>query len=196
MRADLTDAALCTLSQGGDDRATDRLARRYDRIATGAATAYFIPGCERDDVRQEARLGLLTAIATFQPARGVPFEPFARLCVNAHLITALKTARRFKRRVLDESVRIGFSDNGDPIEIADLLPSPLCRDPYVIAAEKERLASVLDRMKTLSPLERRAVLGLANGLTYVEISAAGGGEKMKAIDNAVQRGRRKLEEAA
>lgn len=196
MWADLTDAALCILSQGGDDRATDRLARRYERIATGAATAYFIPGCERDDVRQEARLGLLTAIATFQPARGVPFEPFARMCVNAHLITALKHARRFKRMVLDEAVRIGVSENGYPIEIADLLPSPLSRDPYVIAADKEHLGRLLRRMKSLSPFERRSVIGLANGLTYAQISAAGDGENMKAIDNAVQRARRKLREAA
>lgn len=191
----LSDAKLCALAQSGDSQASDVLMHRHGDIAGAIAHEYFAHGHDYDDFRQEAFIGLHAAVVGFRPGNA-SFRTFAALCVRRQVITFLKTMRRFKHRVLDESVRVATSEQGEVIAISDLLPSTLCRDPHLVYVEKERLLAVLERMRTLSPLERRSVMGLANGFTYMQISEALGGASHKQIDNATQRARLKLRDAA
>lgn len=191
----LTDERLAGLAQAGDRDATDELMRRYEHKVLWIASNYYLPGATIDDVRQEARLGLLKAIRTFKPDRGATFSSFARLAMTAEVVTALISATRLKHRPLNESARVGTTDDGDEVVIGDFLASPFCRDPYLIVIEKEWLAAIFQRMKEMTPLERRSLMGITNGLSYQHLAAALGTHP-KAIDNAAQRARLKLRDAA
>jgi DNA-directed RNA polymerase specialized sigma24 family protein len=62
----------------------------------------------------------------------------------------------------------------------------------LIGAEVTR--TVEYAMTRLTPLERRSVEGVAGGLSYIEVSKRWGCAA-KTVDNAAQRGRRKIREA-
>lgn len=177
-------------AKSGDLRAMDRIVRHYNGLCHSVAHEYFFPGSSHEDVAQEARLGLVKAVDSFDLASLVPFERFARLCIERNVITGLKAAQRGKHGVLNDSARWGKTDAGEDIEVVDLLPSPFSVDPYRVIVAKERLAALLTGVKKLSPTERRALLGIANGLAYEQIGP------YKQVDNALQRARLKLRDAA
>jgi RNA polymerase sporulation-specific sigma factor len=185
-----TDEQLVIRAQNGSHRAKAVLVARYDQLATGIASQYFLAGGDRDDLRQEARIGLLKAVRDYRIGAGTSFKTFAALCALRQVITAVKTATRAKHRPLTDSARVGVSESGEPIEILDLLPSELCLDPYLIAVAREELERLARGAASLSDLERHWLGVVARGET-VHV-----GGKNKTADNAIQRARLKLKEAA
>lgn len=182
----LTDERLAGLAQAGDRDATDELMRRYERAATGIASNYFLPGGTVDDARQEARVGLLKAIRTYQTDRGATFASFARLAMTAEVVTALVAATRLKHRMLNETIRHTEVD-GETIPAYDLIPAQ--HDTHELVESAARLAAVVEGMQTLSPLERRWLVYAINGGEY---SADVDGRRNKSAENAVDRARLKL----
>ena len=83
------DEQLWLASQNGDSEALRHLITRYDRLATSLCGSYCAAGMEREDLLQEAYLGLLKAIRSFQPEKGIPFSAFAGLCMKRQLISAV-----------------------------------------------------------------------------------------------------------
>lgn len=53
------DEQLWLASQNGDSEALRHLITRYDRLATSLCSSYCAAGMEREDLLQEAYLGLL-----------------------------------------------------------------------------------------------------------------------------------------
>lgn len=90
---------------------------KHQDIALAIARDWHLPGADRDDVRQEARIALWEACLLYQPDRG-PFPPFARLVVKRRLKDRLTAARRGKRAVLTDASREGveFLSTTDPLE--------------------------------------------------------------------------------
>jgi Sigma-70 region 2 len=67
-------------AQRNDWRGLHELLRRYDPLIRTVVASFRLPyGCERDEIAQEARLGLLGAIRAWRPARG-PFGALAAHC--------------------------------------------------------------------------------------------------------------------
>ncbi len=64
-------------------------------------------------------------------------------------------------------------------------------DPVAKTLAREHLQGVLDRARTLTPLERRCLTLSANGCSHREI-AARLGVRPRAVNNALQRARRKV----
>lgn len=153
------------------------------------------PGATRDDVRQEAMIGALTGIRTWRPDGSASLPSLVRLAVRRQLWTAIKTANRDKHRPLNESVRSEVTDEGTRLELLDLVDDQRA-DVHRNAAGRETLAQVVACIHGMTEVEQTAVLGVAAGVPYRQLGAP------KAIDNALQRARRKitaavdLEEAA
>ena len=173
-------------------------------LAYAIARDYFLPGADVDDVRQEAMIGVWKALRDHDPERG-SLRAFVALCVRRQLITAVKLATAGKHRPLSRAVYADAPVAGeeDDLTLLDLLVAPGA-DPARIVEDREQLRELLDVVAhDLSPLERRALIGLANGLSYEELredaselrSRSGGPSTSvapKSIDNALQRARRKL----
>jgi len=170
------------------------LFQKHQEWARFEARNWYIPGADFDDVLQHARVGLWEASRSFDGSRGSVFKSFAGLCMRREIITALKTAQRMKHGPLNDSIRHGVNDDGEDVEVVDLLGSSE-GDPLrcVIAREElERITAVV--WGDMTPLERQALIGLANGMSYDEIEATLG-VAHKTVDNAIQRARRKLAES-
>ena len=81
--------------------ALDGLIRRYTPFVRLKASAYFLVGGGNDDLIQEGLIGLYKAVRDFRPDKETSFRSFAELCVTRQIITAIKTATRYKHSPLN-----------------------------------------------------------------------------------------------
>lgn len=176
----------------------------FEPLCRSIASEFFLPGGDQDDLLQEARIGAWKGLRDWRPDGGATLSGFVAMCIRRQCITAVKLARAGKHRVLDEALRADARVYGEDESLAlvDTLVAPGA-DPACIVEDRERVAAIIDAIATtLSPLERRALIGFVNGLSYAEIAASTtdvprrsswrAARAEKTIDNALFRARRKL----
>src|SRR5947209_13273556 len=99
-RASRTPLWLLTAAQQGDPAAERELLRRYEPLVQRVVWKLRLPpGCEREDLAQETRVGLSAAIREWQPKRG-PFPAFADRCASNQALLALESDCRQKHQLL------------------------------------------------------------------------------------------------
>src|SRR5919202_337448 len=101
---ELEDLRLVIKARNGDDTALDALIRRYTGFVRLKASSYFLAGGDPEDLLQEGLIGLYKAVRDFRPEKETSFRSFAELCVTRQIITAIKTATRFKHSPLNSYV--------------------------------------------------------------------------------------------
>ena len=98
---ELEDLQLVMKARNGSQTALDALMRRYTGFVRLKASSYFLAGGESDDLVQEGMIGLYKAVRDFRADKETSFRSFAELCVTRQIITAIKTATRFKHAPLN-----------------------------------------------------------------------------------------------
>ncbi len=190
-----TDEELVALVGRGDDRAMHELLERYRGFARAKARSYFLVGGDRDDTAQEGMIGLYKAVRDYVPGHGASFRSFAELCITRQILTAIKTATRHKHAPLNTYVSFDrpHAGDGDDRTLGDTVAAEPDTDPLeqlVASDELRRLQAAFDEV--LSGLETEVLALYVEGRTYQEI-ADRLGRRVKSIDNALQRIKRKLE---
>jgi RNA polymerase sporulation-specific sigma factor len=193
---ELEDLQLVLKARNGSTVALDSLIRRYTPFVRLKASAYFLVGGANDDLIQEGLIGLYKAVRDFRPDKETSFRSFAELCVTRQIITAIKTATRFKHSPLNTYVSFSHTPAGqDPdgdCTLGDALPGSHVHDPAVHVISSEELQSLVGCLgTTLSPLESDALRLYLEGCSY-EAMAEELGCDTKTIDNALQRVKRKI----
>ncbi len=193
---ELEDLQLVLKARNGSTFALDALIRRYTPFVRLKASAYFLVGGGNDDLIQEGLIGLYKAVRDFRPDKETSFRSFAELCVTRQIITAIKTATRFKHSPLNTYVSFSHTPAGqDPdgdCTLGDALPGSHVNDPAVHVISSEELQSLVGCLGTsLSPLESDALRLYLEGASY-ETMAVELGCDTKTIDNALQRVKRKI----
>ena len=184
---DLSDEELQLLAKSGEGAAEEALAERYVRLVRMCARPYFLAGGDSEDLTQEGMLGLLSAIREYSPDKGNLFKTFAETCIRNRIQTAIRAAVRKKHAPLNDGVSLEevLSDESQIPQAFQRIP-----EEQVLARESEK-EFISTTWRCLSKLEAQ-ILGLyLNGLSYREMAGKTGRDP-KAIDNAVQRIRRKL----
>jgi RNA polymerase sigma factor (sigma-70 family) len=92
------ERALIARVRAGDTAARDELVGRNLRLVAGVAAGLVRPGREVDDLIGWGWLGLLAAVAEFDPARGVRFATFATWMIRRAIQAGLGGHRRLNRR--------------------------------------------------------------------------------------------------
>ncbi len=192
---DQSDDDLVALFQGGDTQALDVILTRYRRFARAKVRNYFLVGADADDLEQEGLIGLYKAARDYKADREASFPVFAELCVTRQIITAVKAATRQKHQPLNAYVSISPSssstDEADPTD--ELLRDHAVADPADEVVDTDRLISVNTAItQLLSALEVDVLRLYVGGASYAEISQALN-RHTKAVDNAIQRIKRKVE---
>ncbi len=192
---ELADLQLVVRARNGDSAAMDALIRRYTGFVRLKASSYFLAGGESDDLNQEGLIGLYKAVRDFRPDKETSFRSFAELCITRQIITAIKTATRFKHAPLNTYVSFSQTpagqDDGE-CTLGDALPGPGVDDPAVCVISTQELQSLVFCLGTgLSPLESDALRLYLEGNSYEEMAEDLGCDT-KTIDNALQRVKRKV----
>lgn len=192
----MSDEALILRAKNGDEVAFRRLLVRHRAALKHICRRYYIPGADRDDVWQEALIGLNRAVATYESGRGRSPRSFLCFAVDRHLATALRMSQAQKHRRLNEAFSFDQAVPGTEgsASFIDELIDRRTPDPSGLVDDVETLREVIDAVaKRLTPIERIALIGMLDGTSYVDIAEAQS-VTVKAVDNALQRSRRKLSE--
>ncbi len=192
---EVEDLHLVLRSRNGDDVALDALIRRYTGFVRLKASSYFIAGGESEDLIQEGLIGLYKAVRDFRSDKDTSFRSFAELCITRQIITAIKTATRYKHAPLNTYVSFSQTPAGQDdsdVTLGDALAGPTVDDPVVCVISTEELQSLVFTLGTgLSRLESDALRLYLEGLSYEQMA-----EELecdtKTIDNALQRVKRKV----
>jgi RNA polymerase sporulation-specific sigma factor len=192
---EVQDLRLVIQARNGDDAALDALIRRYTGFVRLKASSYFLAGGEGDDLIQEGLIGLYKAVRDFRSDKDTSFRSFAELCITRQIITAIKTATRFKHSPLNSYVSFSQAPAGQEegeCSLGDALPGPGIDDPAICVISTEELQSLVFCLGTgLSPLESDALRHYLEGRSYEEMAEELGCDT-KTIDNALQRVKRKI----
>jgi RNA polymerase sporulation-specific sigma factor len=193
---ELEDLQLVLRARNGDGDALDGLIRRYTGFVRLKASSYFLAGGDSEDLVQEGLIGLYKAVRDFRSDKETSFRSFAELCVTRQIITAIKTATRFKHAPLNTYVSFSHTPAGQESDseccLGDALPGPSVDDPSVCVISTEELQSLVFTLGTgLSRLEADALRLYLEGCSYEEMADELGCDT-KTIDNALQRVKRKI----
>ena len=186
------DEQLQKMSVEGNSGAENALAARYSQLVRICARPYFLAGGDSEDLTQEGMLGLLSAIREFDPSAGIPFKTYAELCIRRRIFSAIKSASRLKHTPLNSGVSFEDAFHSDCSFLDTHAALDLRRAPEEQVLARERADEFFQFFsRCLSPLEQKVLPLYLNGHSYCSM-AAETGRSEKAIDNTVQRIRRKL----
>jgi RNA polymerase sigma-H factor len=193
---ELEDLQLVLKARNGDQSALDGLIKRYTSFVRLKASSYFLVGGDSDDLIQEGLIGLYKAVRDFRPDKETSFRSFAELCVTRQIITAIKTATRFKHAPLNTYISFSHTPAGQEsdseVTLGDALPGSHVHDPAVCVISTEELQSLVGCLgTTLSSLESNALRLYLEGSSYEDMAASLECDT-KTIDNALQRVKRKI----
>ena len=140
---------------------------------------------DQDDLAQEAALGLLAAAKAYRVDGGASFVTFARVCVRRRLINVMHAMPHEDDSGLDL----------DSLDDAVLMSCTTVTDPDTLLVNKEAEYALLEHLKQLlSDIEYRVLVLHLASYSYREM-AESLNIPQKAVDNALQRIRRKLKKA-
>lgn len=191
---DMADRDIVERAQRGDETASEYLLYKYRNLVRTKVKSYFLVGAEKEDLLQVGMIGLWQAIIDFRCDRAISFPAFAKVCIQRHIITAIKTATRQKQMPLNQSLSLESpaEDSGPDWNLSDIIPATETQDPEDLVIQGED-TKVLHEMlqQVLSDFEWHVLAGYQIGKSYREIAC----ElhcKTKSVDNALARIKRKV----
>ena len=189
---------LINLAKNGNKQALDSIVSKYGEAVNMKANKYYINGAEKDDLIQEGYIGLFKAVKSFKPEEENSFKNFANLCIERQMITAVKGSNRQKHIPLNSYISLSNetyenNDGEKESQLIDLLSSETVEDPLETITKNEYYQNVEESINnSLSKFEKQVLNEYIKGKSYVEI-ANDLNSDTKAIDNAIQRIRKKTE---
>ncbi len=180
-------------AQKNDDEACELILEKFKPMVLAISRAYFLLGGDKEDLVQEGMIGLYKAIITYSSKKEATFSTYANICIRRQLCTAINNASRKKHMPLNDYVSLsGFlEENSNDFSGFITLDS---MDPEEILINKERIDTLYGSINSkLSKLEKEVLFEFLKGSPYEKI-AAKIGKETKAVDNALQRIRKKLKE--
>ncbi len=181
-------------AQLGDTEAINSIFEEYENFVFLKAKNYFLMGADREDLIQEGMIGLLKAIRGYDKDKLASFKTFASICIKRQLITAIKSANSQKNMALNTAIGItGESEEGREVPYTKGLESYISYSPEELYLTKEQIDGLKDYLNNnLSSFETIVFKCMVSGLTYKDI-AKKLDKKVKSVDNAIQRIKRKSE---
>ncbi|MBQ9228672.1 MAG: sigma-70 family RNA polymerase sigma factor [Eubacterium sp.] len=178
----LTDNELLSEIRNGEQTAITALIERYKSVVEIIVAKYRDAPLEREDLVQEGMIGLLAAMNAYSSEKGAAFHTFASRCIDNSVKTALKKFSRMKD--VPPSATVAYEE-----EALDSQLTLSAEDEFLAKESVSALTEIL--YEGLSRFENEVLRLFIVGHSYAEI-ADKLGKNPKAIDNAIQRIRKKL----
>lgn len=177
----MADEQLVLLAQEGDEHAINLLVSRMLPVAFSCASRYGGCAISREDLVQEGMFGLLSAMRTYCADKKASFKTYAGVCMSNKIASV---------------VRSSCGDKGGDVSLGDEEVPDFDSNPEEMIIAGETRKSVSDFISyELSDFEKSVVRLYLAGNSYKEISVLLS-THTKAVDNALQRIRRKLKKLA
>ena len=180
----------------GDSEAMDYLMNKYKNLVRSRARTLFLVGADKEDLIQEGMIGLYKAIRDYDVTKQASFQSFAELCITRQMYSAIKGSNTKKNQPLNNYISIDSmevsEDRENPVEQLLGINFEKNKNPEQLVIDKES-ADVLEYTLVghLSEMEKQVLTFYMKDMNYSQIAAALGKEP-KAVDNALQRIKKKL----
>ena len=170
------DVSLVENYRAGNEDAFDVLYDRYKSKIRIVCRPYYLWWGDSEDVVQVGLIGFLRAVNTYNVGGGASFWTYAVTCIKAKVFTAIKS-----------SLPNGKDGEGSEEII------PASDDIEGIVLIREMIAAIMSGLDgELSEFEAEVLKMYIIGFGYEQISAKTG-KSYKAVDNALQRAKKKIE---
>ena len=180
--SEMTNERLVLLAQEGYDSALNLLVSRMLPVAFACASGYGDSVVSREDLVQEGMFGLLSAVRTYSADKTASFKTYAGVCIRNRIASVVRASS-----CGNDSGNISLGDE----EVPDFGSNP---EEMIIAGEtRQSLSEFISR--ELSDFEKNVIKLYLAGNSYKEISVIISSHP-KAVDNALQRIRRKFKRLA
>ena len=177
-------------AKAGNESAIQEIFSAFKSILQLKTKNYFFYGGDKEDVLQEAMIGLLKAINAYDETKNASFTTFAILCIKRQIITAIKSSNSGKNRILNMAMY--SPETEDNSNIAYDTKSFNFYNPEEIYLSKERFRLLNQYLKNnLSKMENEIFEYMLSEMTYTEIAKKTGRDP-KSVDNSIQRIKKKL----
>lgn len=190
----MTDLKQIEAAQQGSKEAMVELLQQYRAIVVKKARLYYLAGGDQEDLIQEGMIALMRAVWDYRPDRGSSFASFAARCVENRIKSVVTAASRLKYSPLNNSVSLyePVDEDGSGMTLIDQLPEAQEQDPEEVLMQQESVRQIVATARTaLSELEKKVLYGYLFGASHKEIARQIGRDE-KAVDNALQRIRKKI----
>lgn len=191
----MQDEDIVEIAQNNDDSALEYLIYKYKKYVKYKARSYYLIGADKEDIIQEGMIGLYKAIRDYDKEKLASFKVFSEICITRQIITAVKTATRQKHIPLNSYVSLNkpIYDEESDRTLLDIISGFRICDPEELMICRENLDSMEKEIEEiLSELELDVLKSYVDGMSYQEI-ACEMQRHVKCVDNALQRGKKKLE---
>lgn len=177
-----TLSRLSAAQRGNDAALTDLVIDFLPFIRRKAALAAAQSAVEQEDLVQEGMIGLLSAVRTFDPSGGAAFRTWAFTCIVNRMRSVVRSAHR-AGAVPAEAV----------VPIEDVRRLVADDDPERQIIARDEVARLRERMQERLSVREQQVLQLyLSGSSYAAIADKLSMSGSKAVDNAMQRIRKKM----
>ncbi len=175
-----------------EPQAFSELLGRYYRIILYKVANVKACGMDADDLMQEASLGLYSAVRGYSDRESASFRTYAGVCIDNRLRSAIRNSARDKNKPLSHYMELSdYYRQEDAFSAADA-----GTDPEATVLIDESVAELRQRLRELLSEKEYQVFTQyhLNDCSYEDIAKCLGMDA-KAVDNALQRVRRKLKNA-
>lgn len=178
---EFSDEILADLSKT-DKNAVSELVLRYAIIIEYKTKAYGQSPDEAADLSQEGLFGLIRAVQTFDKSKGIKFSTYANACITNRMLSSISKINKIN---CNEA-------SSDDVESFNGKDRVNFESPESIILEQEKYREIISRIScSLTDLERTVFNLYLEEKTYRQI-AEELSLSQKAVDNAMQRVRKKL----
>lgn len=188
----------CCFDQHGnfDNHQFALLAARLDGMITACIRKYYLPGGDRDDLRQWGLWGLYKAVLYFDANGRYSFDFVAKRNIENMIKSAVTRANRQKHKPVNEAESLYYKKSTlykDNAELIDrLVTNDQLSNPPEIVADKEAVENLYQYIRLyLSEQERLSILLYLAGYKQQDIARLLH-LRQKVVDNAIQRAKKKI----
>jgi len=176
-------------ARSGNEDALNDIIQHYEPEVRRIASKYFLPRADYDDLLQEGRIAIYTAILSYDINLDIPFLHFLRMVIKRKLIDSLRKYTRQKHINLNEAYSLNtMISESEETSFLALLPN--AEDPASLLIANDQALSMINDLN-MTNLERLVFEHyFIQGFKPREVSK-NLGLQPKSLDNAIQRIRRK-----
>lgn len=197
MLKELNDNELVILANENNEEAEKLLIDKYSSIIkmyvnNNLKRALFI-GMDEKDLYQEGLLGLMYAIKNFDREKNVTFYTYVCLCVDTNIRSAIRSANRYKSKILNESISLDEFFEDEESNLYNILKDE-SNDPSIKIIEKEHNDKIFKLLNDrLAEFEKKILNFKLQGLSNKEIAVILGKDR-RSVENTIGRIRNKYKE--
>lgn len=154
----------------GDIEARNILIERNLRLVAHVVKKYSQSECDNDDLISIGTIGLIKAISSFKPDKGVRLATYAAKCIDNEILMSLRANKKRQNEVLLQDP-VGKDKDGREITLIDKLSAD-GEDVFDEVDIKLQLNALYKSMKSiLTPREKKIIemrYGIAGGNIYTQ----------------------------